>query len=81
MDQEERHHSSAYDHFKFSMDIGMGVLYIIISGYAMKMNFIIEKYGKQTVWIIASLFILYGSFRIVRGGISFWKLYSSKGRK
>ena len=73
MDYEERNsRNNVYGQFKSSMDIGMGVLYIIISGYAMNMKFIIDRYGKTLVWGIAILFILYGISRIVRG-ILFYK--------
>jgi len=74
MDLNERNSSNkAYKQFRSSIDMAMGVMYIVISAYAMKMNFIIEEYGKTTVWVIASLFIGYGIFRIIRGVLSFTK--------
>jgi len=68
MDIDQRNdENKGYVLFKSTLDMAMGVLYILISGYAMKMGFIIERYGKTTVYVIASLFIFYGVFRIVRG--------------
>jgi hypothetical protein len=64
---ERNKDNKVYNQFKSSMDIGMGFMYMVISGYAMNTNFIIEKYGKSTVWTIAFLFIAYGLFRIYRG--------------
>jgi hypothetical protein len=73
MELEERNHkNSVYGQFRSSIDLAMGVLYMIISGYAMKTKFILELYGKTVVWILASLFILYGLFRIYRG-LQFYK--------
>jgi hypothetical protein len=74
MNLNERNNSNkAYGQFRSSLDMAMGLLYIVISGYAMKMNFIIEEYGKTSVWVIASLFIFYGVFRIIRGLLFFRK--------
>jgi len=64
---ERNNNNKVYNQFKSSMDIGMGLMYMVISGYAMNTNFIIEKYGQSTVWTIAILFIAYGLFRIYRG--------------
>jgi hypothetical protein len=74
MDVNERNTTNnAYEQFRSSIDMAMGIMYIVISAYATKMNFIIAAYGKTTVWVIASLFIAYGIFRIIRGVLSFRK--------
>ena len=53
--------------FRTSVDIAMGVIYVLIPLYAMQMSFILETYGSTTVGILAGLFICYGLFRIYRG--------------
>ena len=79
MDLEERNNENkGYVLFKSSLDMAMGVLYIIISGYAMKMDFIIERYGKTTVYVIAGLFIFYGGFRMVRGILLFRSMHRKR---
>ncbi len=65
-DTEERINKATLG-FKSSLDIGMGVLYILIPIYALLIPSISEQYGKGLVYSLGVLFILYGGFRIYRG--------------
>lgn len=66
----------AYKQFRASIDMAMGVFYIIIPIYAMRMQFIVEAYGKSLVYTISGLFIAYGIFRIIRSIMAFREIFS-----
>jgi Gpi18-like mannosyltransferase len=74
----EESQNKAYVAFRATVDIAMGVLYCTISLYAMQQIFLLEKYGKNTVFTIGILFSLYGIFRLVRGGIKFKNTFLKK---
>ncbi len=59
-----------YTKFKSSVDLGMGIIYMVVSYYASQTAFIIEEYGLGLVYTISLLFFLYGVFRIYRGFIA-----------
>ena len=76
MELEERNRKqSVYKQFRSSLDIGMGVMYVTISLYALKIPGIMENYGSTLVRVFVALFVFYGAFRILRGGISLRKNY------
>ncbi len=68
---------SIYDNFRASVDLGMGLIYIIISVYASLTPYIIEAYGSTTVYTIATLFALYGLFRMYRGFLKMQQFFKS----
>jgi hypothetical protein len=76
--EERNEGNKAYTSFKSSLDLSMGILYIIIAGYATQMPFIIEAYGKKTVYIIGGLFVLYGLFRFYRGFVGIKNIFLKK---
>lgn len=71
---------AVYTRFRSSVDIGMGLIYMVVSYYASQTAFIIEEYGRGLVYSIALLFFLYGLFRIYRGYIALRGAMTSKHR-
>ena len=52
---------------KYYVDMAMGVLYLSISIYMLKIPSLIERFGKSTMYVFMTIFSLYGLYRIVRG--------------
>lgn len=71
---------TVYTQFKSAVDIGMGVIYMVVSYYASQTGYIVEEYGRGLVYTIALLFFLYGLFRIYRGYIALRGAMESKHR-
>ena len=59
--------SDVYGRFRASVDIGMGVIYMVVSFYATQTAYIVENYGKGLSYSISLLFFMYGLFRVYRG--------------
>jgi hypothetical protein len=70
-DRRQNRQQQIYRLFKSSFDLAMGVVYLLVSLYASQMPFLIQQYGKTTVWWICALFFGYGLFRIVRSILFF----------
>ncbi|MBK7762368.1 MAG: hypothetical protein IPI46_03215 [Bacteroidetes bacterium] len=82
MNIEERNDKQkAYKQFRASIDMAMGLIYIIIPIYAMNMQFIVAAYGKSLVYTIGGLFIAYGLFRMIRSLMAFREILSISKRK
>lgn len=77
---EEQEESKATIGFRASVDLAMGVLYIVISSYFMIFPYLIESFWKYDVKILGGLLIFYGLFRIVRGLIKFKNTFMKKSR-
>ncbi len=65
MSYEER---KSNRHFRTSMDIGMGIFYVLIGGYV----FIIQSFGDMKIpsviaWILGGMMIVGGVARFYRG--------------
>jgi len=78
--REERNEKTNLS-FRSSLDIGMGILYLIIPAYAFAMPALIEQYGKTSVYVIGGLFILYGFIRIGRGFFALQKILYRPSKK
>lgn len=65
--EEEQQESKATQGFKASVDLAMGVLYIVIAVYCFLFPHVLEQFGKMDFRWILGLFGLYGVFRIYRG--------------
>lgn len=69
MNHEERNErSGTYQYFRTSLDIGMGVLYIVIGG----MILFVKYFGTMELstgfaYVLGGLMVAYGIFRIYRG--------------
>lgn len=59
--------SDVYGRFRASVDMGMGVIYMVVSFFATQTAYIVENYGKGLSYSISLLFFLYGVFRVYRG--------------
>ena len=65
--EQEQEESKATLGFKASVDLAMGLLYIVIAIYCFLFPAVLEQFGsKEFRWILA-LFGLYGVFRMYRG--------------
>jgi hypothetical protein len=65
--EQEYQESKATVGFKASVDLAMGILYIVIAIYCFLFPAVLEQFGsKEFRWILA-LFGLYGLFRLYRG--------------
>jgi hypothetical protein len=65
--EQEQEESKATVGFKASVDLAMGILYIVIAIYCFLFPAVFEQFGsKEFRWILA-LFGLYGLFRLYRG--------------
>ena len=73
-EKEEERRMQGQLQFRSGLDLAMGVLYIIIPAYAMAMSYLVEEYGKTTVYTVCSLFAVYGLIRIGRGWVAMRKL-------
>lgn len=58
---------NVYERFRASVDMGMGIIYMVVSYYATQTAYIVENYGKGLSYTISLLFFLYGIFRVYRG--------------
>ncbi|MBL7766651.1 MAG: hypothetical protein JNJ58_11185 [Chitinophagaceae bacterium] len=67
---ERRSGDRIQDQFRSSLDLAMGVLYIIVAAYAAATPMIQERFGKQTVYLLGALFAAYGLFRVYRGFVA-----------
>ncbi len=65
--EEEQDESKATKGFKASVDLAMGLLYIVIAVYCLIFPAVLEQFGKIDFRWILGLFGLYGIFRIYRG--------------
>ena len=81
MSQEERNESgSPYSNFRIALDIGMGVLYMALSGgvvYTKQFGTIELSAG--VVYAMSGLLAFYGGFRIYRGIIELRNKKNSGG--
>ncbi|HQW47348.1 MAG: hypothetical protein IPL09_10395 [Bacteroidetes bacterium] len=59
---------------KHYVDIAMGLLYLFISVYMLKIPTLAERYGASAVYIFMGLFSLYGLYRIGRGIVALMKI-------
>jgi hypothetical protein len=65
--EQEYQESKATLGFKASVDLAMGILYIVIAIYCFLFPAVLEQFGsKEFRWILA-LFGFYGLFRLYRG--------------
>jgi hypothetical protein len=69
MNYEERSEQSGpYRHFRSSLDVGMGIFYIVISITIVSMKYFgFMELSKASAYIFGGLMTLYGLFRIYRG--------------
>jgi len=69
MNYEERNEQSGpYRHFRTSLDLGMGVFYIVISVAVISMKYFgTIELPTASAYILGGLMALYGLFRIYRG--------------
>lgn len=65
---ERNEQSTGYRHFRTSLDLGMGVFYVIIGMIIMYVKYFgsIELAGAYA-YILGGLMVLYGVFRVYRG--------------
>ncbi len=60
--------SASYSNFRIALDIGMGVLYIVLGiGMAYTKRFASIELGNGVAYAMCGLLFLYGGFRIYRG--------------
>lgn len=58
----------AYSGFRSGMDVGMGVIYILVGSIAFYWTLEgILNYNKAIAYMISTLIVLYGVFRVYRG--------------
>jgi|694.fasta_scaffold120839_2 hypothetical protein len=79
--------SKATTGFRASMDLFMGIMYVLISGFCLLRPGYMKQFGNLSdsfIYIICGLFLLYGVFRVYRGWQNFAKAFLNKrdrGRK
>lgn len=67
MSHEDRS-GKIYSHFRTSLDLGMGVLYLVISGMILTLKYFGSMaLGNNLAYALGGLMFLYGLFRIYRG--------------
>jgi hypothetical protein len=69
-DDEEQEENKAVKSFRGSMDLFMGVVYIMISAFCIKNPNYLKQFGgfpNDIIYVIASMFLCYGMFRCYRG--------------
>jgi hypothetical protein len=79
--EQEQQESKATLGFKASVDLAMGLLYIVIAIYCFLFPAVLEQFGNMNFRWILSLFGLYGVFRIYRGMIGLKKSTKSTSRE
>ncbi len=62
---------------KHYVDVAMGVLYICISIYMLKIPTLAERFGASTVYVFMVLFCAYGLYRMGRGIFAILKIMKS----
>ncbi len=69
MSFEDRLESSkSYKNFRTGLDLGMGVLYVVIGIFVIYAKYFgIAELPDTWAYVLASLMVLYGIFRIYRG--------------
>jgi hypothetical protein len=69
MNYEERNEQSGpYRHFRNSLDLGMGLFYIIIGVVIISVKYFgFIELSVVYAYILGGLMVLYGAFRIYRG--------------
>lgn len=67
MNHEERS-GKIYSHFRTSLDLGMGVLYVVIAGMIITLKYFGSvALGSGLAYALGGMMLLYGLFRIYRG--------------
>jgi hypothetical protein len=67
MGHEERS-NRIYSHFRTSLDLGMGVLYLVIAGMILTMKYFgTMALDAKFAYILGGMMLAYGLFRIYRG--------------
>ena len=67
MSSEERS-GKIYSHFRTSLDLGMGVLYVVIAGMIITLKYFgTMALDANFAYILGGMMLLYGLFRIYRG--------------
>jgi hypothetical protein len=79
--EQEYQESKATLGFKASVDLAMGLLYIVIAIYCFLFPAVLNQFGKMDFRWILGLFGLYGVFRIYRGVMGLRKTINRTRRK
>ncbi len=67
MNQDNNERSSANSNFRTALDIGMGILYIVLGiGVAYTKHFASIELGSGVAYGMCGILFLYGGFRIYR---------------
>ncbi len=53
--------------FKATLDVGLGIMYIIVATMIYRIPRIFIRFGKTFTIILCSIIVLYGCYRIIRG--------------
>ncbi len=68
---ERNEKNKAYTGFRAAVDLSMGLIYVIVALYCLYFPWVLAQFGKMNVYILVSLFALYGAFRLYRGIVQF----------
>lgn len=69
-----RENKNIYETTRTYVDVFMGILYVIISFFVLKIPELKERFGNSTVYIFFALFLIYGTWRTYRGVMAILKL-------
>lgn len=65
---ERREQSQTYNSFRTSLDMGMGAIYVVIGVIVLSMRYFgAIELSATTAYVLGTIMILYGAFRIYRG--------------
>ena len=76
--EEQEEESKANTGFRASLDLFMGIIYVLISSFCVINPGYVRQFGDpstNTIYIIAALFCFYGLFRVFRGCRLFQKTF------
>jgi hypothetical protein len=71
--QHSPEENKVYQQFRTTVDFAMGVLYILLPMYMMRIQYILEEYGRSLVYSLSILCMLYGLTRMIRAVFSLRK--------
>lgn len=83
MEENQIESGKAYQGFRASVDLAMGALYAIVSMYGLIYPKPWSQFGGisvKMVYLLCTLFLLYGIFRLYRGSVQFKKTFKQNNR-